>query len=315
MQRPNFFIVGAPKCGTTSWSDYLAAHSQVQRSRKSEPHFFCSDFGTYRTTTSLSEYLGSFDASQRSQVRFDCSPLYLYSDEAILRIRDFNADARILILLRKQSSFLPSWHNQLLYSLNENIRDFDEAWRLSGCRTRANSPSTCRTTRVLNYRQMGHFRWHVERCLEIFPPEQVRVAWMEDWRPDAAGFNSFLHHFLGLVPETLVDYEVLNQAHRNRSAYIGRIVHRPPAWLSLGTREMKRILGIRSLGIGPMLRRMNRVVGSSNVVFPELRAEIAELYDDDNRALNKLLREKGCLYQPSSGAISAESAGRNQATS
>ena len=41
--RPNFFIVGAPKCGTTSLDEYLRQHPNVFISRPKEPHYFSTD--------------------------------------------------------------------------------------------------------------------------------------------------------------------------------------------------------------------------------------------------------------------------------
>ena len=41
--KPNFFIVGAPKCGTTSMHEYLQRHPDVYMPFFKEPHFFGSD--------------------------------------------------------------------------------------------------------------------------------------------------------------------------------------------------------------------------------------------------------------------------------
>ncbi|MCH9035408.1 MAG: sulfotransferase [Planctomycetes bacterium] len=43
MNKPDFFIVGAPKCGTTSLYEYLRQHPEVFMSRIKEPHFFGRD--------------------------------------------------------------------------------------------------------------------------------------------------------------------------------------------------------------------------------------------------------------------------------
>ena len=37
---PDFFLIGAPRCGTTSLSRYLADNPQVCFSRPKEPHYF-----------------------------------------------------------------------------------------------------------------------------------------------------------------------------------------------------------------------------------------------------------------------------------
>jgi hypothetical protein len=36
-RKPNFFIVGAPKCGTTALSEYLRSHPDVFFSSPKEP--------------------------------------------------------------------------------------------------------------------------------------------------------------------------------------------------------------------------------------------------------------------------------------
>ncbi|MEE9518630.1 MAG: sulfotransferase, partial [bacterium] len=43
MMKPNFFIVGAPKCGTTSMTEYLKQHPDIFIPEEKEPHYFGSD--------------------------------------------------------------------------------------------------------------------------------------------------------------------------------------------------------------------------------------------------------------------------------
>jgi Sulfotransferase family len=42
MIKPNFFILGAPKCGTTSLAVWLSEHPHIYMPQK-EPHFFNTD--------------------------------------------------------------------------------------------------------------------------------------------------------------------------------------------------------------------------------------------------------------------------------
>ncbi|MBM3518373.1 MAG: sulfotransferase [Alphaproteobacteria bacterium] len=41
-RKPNFFIVGAPKSGTTAMDAYLSEHPDVFMAQK-EPHYFAVD--------------------------------------------------------------------------------------------------------------------------------------------------------------------------------------------------------------------------------------------------------------------------------
>ena len=42
--KPDFFIVGAPKCGTTSLAEYLNSNPRVFVTNPKEPFYFCKDF-------------------------------------------------------------------------------------------------------------------------------------------------------------------------------------------------------------------------------------------------------------------------------
>ncbi|NJO14781.1 MAG: sulfotransferase [Thioploca sp.] len=60
MKKPNFFIVGAPKCGTTALSEYLSSHPNVFMSYPKEPHYFSTDMPNKRSSSSLEDYLQLF---------------------------------------------------------------------------------------------------------------------------------------------------------------------------------------------------------------------------------------------------------------
>ena len=54
MRWPDFYVVGAPKCGTTAMHEYLRAHPQIYMPALKELHFFGSDL-TFRFTPRISE--------------------------------------------------------------------------------------------------------------------------------------------------------------------------------------------------------------------------------------------------------------------
>ena len=63
--KPDFFIVGAPKCGTTAMTDYLAQHPEIFMGRK-EMHFFGRDlaFASHFYRRAEKEYLAEFTAGK-----------------------------------------------------------------------------------------------------------------------------------------------------------------------------------------------------------------------------------------------------------
>ena len=125
MRKPDFFIVGAPKCGTTALCDYLNQHPQVYVSANKEPFYFGSDLPGHLDWTQQN-YLALFEPAGERTCG-EASVWYLYSKSAAQEIRTFNPEARIIIMLRNPVEMAYAMHNQGLYNLTEDIEDFDEA--------------------------------------------------------------------------------------------------------------------------------------------------------------------------------------------
>ena len=60
-KKPSFFIIGAPKCGTTSLADWLRDHNNIFMSDPKEPHFFNTD-SNHHSVFSLNQYQSLFDS-------------------------------------------------------------------------------------------------------------------------------------------------------------------------------------------------------------------------------------------------------------
>ncbi len=123
---PNFFIVGAPKCGTTALYEYLRPHPSIFMPRHKEPHYFASDLGTYPFIKTLDDYRRLFDGAGPQHLRVgEASVYYLRSTTAIANIRAFNPDAKLIAMFRNPVEMVHSLHSQLLYVAEENESDFE----------------------------------------------------------------------------------------------------------------------------------------------------------------------------------------------
>ena len=128
--KPNFFIVGAPKCGTTALYEYLRPHPHIFMSKVKEPHFFANDLGTYPFIKTLEEYTRLFTDSNEQHVRVgEASVYYLRSATAIANIHQFNPHAKIIAMFRNPVEMVHALHSQLLYVSEESESDFETAWR------------------------------------------------------------------------------------------------------------------------------------------------------------------------------------------
>jgi hypothetical protein len=127
---PDFFVVGAPRCGTTSLSRYLARNPQVCFSRPKEPHYF-SRLERDPTAAELRRnYLDRCfgHCTPAHRVLGEGSVSYLYLPGTIERIHRLSPDARFIALVRNPLSMLPSYHLRMQFLLQEDEADFEKAW-------------------------------------------------------------------------------------------------------------------------------------------------------------------------------------------
>lgn len=295
-RQPNFFIVGAPKCGTSAWVSYLSGHPDVFFTPRKEPHYFCTDFPNFRWAETEEDYLAFFVDAGDVPVIGEASVMYLYSRDAARRIHAFDEQAKILILLRGQGSFLPSYHNQILYTRNETNPDFAEVWRISEQGLPRTIPASCREPAFLDYRAVGDFESQVARYIDTFPSRQLRVVWMEDWRDDPGRLYESLLDFLGLRHHKRESFAPVNTAYQHRSRLLSKLTNNPPSWVLGIARAAKRVLGAERLNIAAYLRRMNRAEGYAAVPPRHLKAQIDAHYREANGRLRARIAELGIGY-------------------
>jgi hypothetical protein len=289
---PNLFIVGAPKCGTTAWVEYLRTHPDIYFPASKEQCYFALDLPNFRLTRTKADYARMFAGSAGTAVIGEASAMYLFSAAAAEAIRDHNPASKILIFLREQEEYLPSLHNQFLWEFAEEIEDFETAWRLSGQRAPETIPPACLEPRTLDYAAMGRFDEQVERYLTAFPADQLRVIWFRDWVADPRATYLGILDFLGLDDDGRVEFPAINQGMTYRSRNLARLIVSPPPLVRRAAQLLRKMTGT----LGQFLYRaawktvsLVSARGYKKQVSPELRDEIRRYYANDNRLLEERL--------------------------
>ena len=202
MRKPDFFIVGGPRCGTTALYTYLREHPAVFMPHMKECHFFADDFAAFRRVDGLQSYLDLFQGSgAQHTVVGEASVYYFMSSVAIENIYRFAPSAKIILIVRNPVDMLHSLHQVLVKSLHEDVDDFEEAWRLQPERKRGlRIPASCRLPACLQYAQVGTFGAHLQRMLRIFPKGQVHVVVFDDFVKDTRQVYESTLEFLGVAP-------------------------------------------------------------------------------------------------------------------
>src|SRR6478735_1414608 len=65
---PNLFIVGAPKCGTTAWVEYLRTHPDIFFPTVKDHCYFAFDLPNFRLTNTEADYAKLFAESGDAKV-------------------------------------------------------------------------------------------------------------------------------------------------------------------------------------------------------------------------------------------------------
>ena len=211
--RPQLFLAGAPKAGTSALANFLAQDDRISVSSVKETNFLCPDLDLPRPR-SEQEYLSLFKVSPRTRVLLDASILYLYSKRAAEEIAAYCPNARILVMLRNPIDAMYAWHGQMVYTGNEPLTRFEdaleaEADRKQGRRVpRHGAASRC--PELLFYREVMRYADQLERFQRVFPADRIQVLRFEALaRSPSDVFHSALR-FAGLEPEKLPELRSVN---------------------------------------------------------------------------------------------------------
>jgi hypothetical protein len=196
--KPDVFIVGAPKCGTSAMAHYLAGHPDIFMARK-EMHFFGSDlrFGAQFYRRDANAYLAEYNSWKGQSRAAEASVWYLFSKRAADEIQAFNPDARIIILVREPAEMLYSLYYQFRFDGNESLPTFEEALAAEDAR-RAGRTTGRRTylAQGLLYHEVARYTEQIQRYLKVFGSERVKTVLYDDFASAPAAVYRGVLEFL-----------------------------------------------------------------------------------------------------------------------
>ncbi len=309
VRLPNFFLAGVAKAGTTALHAYLAQHPQVFMSPIKEPWFFgvadllsppygdavraalerdrawLQDYlegpqapDTWRYVMDWDDYVRLFRDARDEAVIGEASTGYFWLPSAARAIRAKLPEARFAFMLRDPAERLFT-----LYGLNlwrEPHVSF-RAWFHATLEAQHLSPSIVGA---------GRYATHLERYVETWPREQLRIYLYEDYRADPRALLRDLFAFLRVQPDYPID---LSRRHNEtlvprfpRLHALRRRIFRDasaPRWMPAGARG-----ALRRLYRGPR-RGMAMDPADRRLVIDYYRGEILRTADLLGRDLSAWL--------------------------
>lgn len=302
--HPNTFLIGAPKCGTTSLASYLASHPNAFVCEPKEPNYWGKDLkpDPSQNGISLSDknaYLSLFAASSPKihAARCDASTTYIWSDVAIRNIMNHYPSAKIILMLRNPVELALSLYREERFSLAEDETDFWTAWRLQEKRhDGVFLPKHCVEPRKLQYRAIASVGSHVCKLKKLVPEEQRLILLLEDMIANPEMVWSKVQQFLGLPPDGRTTFPVVNSAKYHSHPCLAKLVLRPPPPLIPIINVLRKVAwagglrGIRSNFFKNRTLKLIKDIAHDQAIYrlllPEFENEIKLLESAINRDLS-----------------------------
>ena len=285
MRRPNLFLVGGPKCGTTSLQAYLAAHPQIFMSTPKEPCYFDKDLPWPDSPRSESEYMRLFEgANDRYPVIGEASTNYLYSRVAVRNILEFNPDARFIVMVRNPIDMARSLHAYSLQELTEDVADFETAWRLQDERREGRSLPTVNYQReFVLYGPFCRLGEQLQRLYGQVEKSRVHVVVFDDLCADPAAVYRSTLEFLGLQFDGREVYRARNVTGMPRFNTIHRVL--------ASLLAMRQSLPVPRLGLDIFVRlkRLNLKEGRRQRISGKFHRELVDYFRPDVELLSVLM--------------------------
>ena len=291
MIRPNTFLIGAPKCGTSALYSYLREHPSVFMPQVKEPHYFCYDFPGLRRFPTEPEYLSLFEGATSDHVIVgEATSRYLYSREAVPALRAFSQDAKIIVMLRNPIDLVHSLHAQLLYQYTENEPDFWTAWRLQRERRLGQSiPPNCPCVDELFYGDIARLGEQVERLFEWVPSDDCHIILYDDFKNDPRQAYLGALQFLGLKDDGREAFAHVNPHKKYRSERLAKLIVDPPFPLSSIKSGLKQAFGWKETRVGRWVYAKMTVPTDRAPMESQMRSELAAYFHDDIQRLACLI--------------------------
>lgn len=231
-RKPDFFIVGAPKCGTTALDVFLGEHPEIFMARRKESHFFATDMPPTAHIRDPVRFNALFSGASTEKRVGESSVWHLASTEAAQNIHAFNPDAQIIVMLRNPAEMIPSLHSQLIFEGYENVRSLSDALALESARREGRHvPASAPVPLQLQYRAAATYASQVSRYFDVFGRDRVHVILYDDFaRAPQEVFRKVLA-FLGVESGFRPEFSRVNANKVVGSLMLRDLLKTPPDWV------------------------------------------------------------------------------------
>ena len=290
---PNFLIVGAAKCGTSSLHKYLDQHPEIFMSTVKEPRFISSQVtpfplngpGDHKVEAwyvkNYNDYEKLFEASEGFPVVGESSAdtLYFYKG-TIPVIKQYLGDPKIMIMLRNPVKRAFSAYQHMVRDPGEDL-SFEDGLKEDPKRIRNNWEL------IYHYKAASLYYESVKAFLDNFTSVKIVLTEDQEKRPQQVLRDIF--RFLQVDPNCDVNTEIrYNMSGKPKSQWLhqfffeGNIARRiaQPIARTLFSHETR-------MRIAQKIQEKNLTRLTIN---PETKSELHKYFEEDIQKLESLLK-------------------------
>lgn len=197
-RKIDLFIIGAPKSATTSLKNYLSSHQDIAVSEEKELTFFVNDDEYVKGEEELwGDYYASQNLSGKVLVAKNVS--VMYSEKALLRIKEHNSKIKLVMILRNPVDRAYSAYWYARRKGWENLETFEEAafadpLRFGGDWIREGGCA---------YLEHGCYAKYVDLVERIFGKDSLRVYFLEDLKKRPQEICNELFDWVGVERKSI----------------------------------------------------------------------------------------------------------------
>jgi hypothetical protein len=293
VRLPDFLLVGAPKCGTTSMAGYLARHPEVYLSPIKEPKFFTAQvvpfplrgpgdsFVENFTVKTFDEYQRLFKrvGNQKAVGEASVDNLYFHR-QVIPLIKRYLGDVRIIIVLRNPVDRAFSAYKNMLRDGRET-RSFEAALDREEGRTRRGYEYLWR------YTDTGFYHEPVKAYLKHF--RRVKILILEHFTKGSLEPFQRICEFLGVDPSFKPKRQMMFNVSGKPKTWWGQRPFNPTGFKG----KAYKFLAMNGFNIDTLMQWVEPLRGLNLepiTMLPETRRRLHRMYAGDIEKLQNLLK-------------------------
>ena len=266
---------------------YLKQHPDVFIPERKELHFFGSDLD-FKHDRSEATYKSQFDPWSEEKVGGEASVFYLCSTTAAREIREFNAHAKLIVMVRNPADMLHSFHSQTVFVGHEHFTEFEDALNAEQGRRDGTIPIHALTpNRLCYYSEMARFTEQIQNYVDTFGREQIHIIVFDDLKNDASKVFKETLDFLDVDPDFNADLRPINSNRKFKNKKLHYLVNDPhPGFRDLIKKTIPSSLLRWTKG---KLQKANTKREPREKLKADVREKLNAMYENEVHSLGKFL--------------------------